>query len=103
MSDWLTVLLTPGCWLQNDPYSREWDRELTWLIDHGHKFVRMGRYNAQIGPYEVWVSNHPYASFTIDAVRPRRATILRAGALLPPLPSEQRRDFPLHRERAEVA
>lgn len=97
----IDVLLTPGCWLQNYPYSRAWDDELTWLLDHGFGFERESRFNAHIADYRVWVSNHPYASFTVDNMRPSRATILRAGRLLSPAPAE--RPFPSDRRYREMS
>lgn len=76
--DYLQVLLTPTCWMQNYPLSKEWDQELTWLLDNRCHFTPVGQYRAQLGNYEVWISNHPYASFTFMELRPRRTTLLRA-------------------------
>jgi hypothetical protein len=80
--DVFAVLVTPNCWIQVDPYSEDWDRELTWLMDNGFTFEWQDNFRAKIADYRVWVRNHPYGSFEIDNKRPRRATILRAGKLL---------------------
>ena len=87
MKMFFRILLTPRCWLQNDPYSKAWDRRLNELMGQ-HKFKLDGDECcvAKIGDLKVWIENHPYSSFTIwrDAsgnrinVRPSRATILRA-------------------------
>lgn len=79
---YLGVICTPSCWIQNERFSREWDTELTWLLDHGFRFYDATTYYALIGPYNVWIGNHPYASFTIDKWRPSRRTVLRAGRIL---------------------
>jgi hypothetical protein len=78
---WLRVLLTPGCWFQNKPYSSAWDRKLRELL-RDHDFTHIDQYTAQLGPYIIWISNHPYASMTLyqrGMGRPRRITILEAG------------------------
>ncbi len=83
MKYWLKVLLTPNCWLQLQDYSPVWDAQLRHLLDSGVKFgdVSHTGCSAKIGKYEVWIENHPYASFTPYQglkFRPSRATILRA-------------------------
>lgn len=79
----LRVLFTPSCWIQNQPYSKGWDAELRRLLAT-QKFEPIDSFTAKIGDWEVWIENHPYASFTIHngrypRVRPSRATILAAG------------------------
>jgi hypothetical protein len=78
-ASFLAVLTTPSCWLQNHPFCPEWDVELNRLM-RTERFVNADKYTAEIGGHEVWVANHPYASFTLrrHEVRPSRATILRA-------------------------
>lgn len=76
--DWLAILCRPGYWLQNDQLSLDWDRELTWLLDNGYHFEPVNGYESRIGNYTVWTENHPYASFTLNKLRPHRITILRA-------------------------
>lgn len=73
------VITTPECWIQGSLYSVEWDKELIRLISDG-QFTDIDNYTAKIGGHLVWVSNHPYGSFTLTpiGVRPRRSTILRA-------------------------
>ena len=82
MKDFLRVLLTPSCWVQNCSYSRMWDAHLQELIAK-ETFVSIGHYTAKIGGITVWVANHPFASFTPHGlpflnVRPSRATLLKA-------------------------
>lgn len=73
------VLLHPNYWLQNHPYSPEWDEELNRLIAT-ETFTEYDGYTAKLGKHLVWVANHPYASMTIRylEVRPRRRTIYLA-------------------------
>lgn len=83
MKYWLKVIFTPACWIRNGAYSEAFDAELTRLLDNGATFENYDRFTAQIGHLTLWVENHPYASFTpydlaMNAVRPSRATILRA-------------------------
>lgn len=77
----LRVLVTPSCWLQNYPYSTAWDAELRRLMNT-NCFVCEDRYTALLDGRRIWISNHPYASFTpyweIARVRPSRSTILEA-------------------------
>ena len=79
-ADVVRVLLCPACWLQNGSFSAEWDVALTDQLDRGVPFmpIEFSQLRATIGPFEVWVGNHPYASFTCHDLRPRRATVLRA-------------------------
>lgn len=76
----VAVLLSQGCWDCHYPYSRQWDRELTKLME-SERFKVRDRYTAYLGGLEIWISNHPYASFHIykgPQVRPSRKTILKA-------------------------
>lgn len=82
LRDWLAVLLTPSCWLQNCALDAGWDRELRWLLDNGYRFHDIDKYHARIGDYEVWIANYPYAAFRYGDIRPRRATIIRAWKVL---------------------
>ena len=77
----LRVLLTPSCWLTNDPYDEEWDRALRDLMAK-HRFRNRSEYTAHLGPLEIWVANHPFASMSpyrpTASIRPKRITILQA-------------------------
>jgi len=83
MEDWIRVLVTPSCWVQNYSYSRVWDMKLQKLLDN-HKFVpvRGGSHINKLGEQEVWTANHPYASmrpYSPDIpIRPSRITMLKA-------------------------
>lgn len=90
LRNFFRVLFTPGCWIQNDhEFSQAWDVELNYLLDT-YTFANFDRFTAMLGRQEVWVANHPYASFRpIPSgsdlplyIRPSRSTILRAGDLL---------------------
>ncbi len=82
----LHVMITPSCWLQNEAYDDKWDKQLNQAIDLRIPFRDIQEHNALILDKEVWISNHPYASFTIDIkktfrcqrARPSRAVILKA-------------------------
>lgn len=76
----LDIICRPSYWVQNNSLSIEWDRELTWLLDHGFHFrpIDGKKHEVQLGPYIVWIANHPYASFRFRQLRPMRRTILRA-------------------------
>ncbi len=87
--DVIAVLTTPSCWIQNEPYSPAWDAECRRLLMEKVPLVRKDRYHGTWGPYDVWLENHPYASFTLyncDAElkhgRPSRSVILRAYSLI---------------------
>jgi hypothetical protein len=79
MINFLRVIFTPSCWIQNNPYCAAWDAELKRLVET-EKFVFLNRHHAKIGKHTVWIANHPYASFSVDGcdIRPSRSTILRA-------------------------
>lgn len=75
------VLLTPGCWLQNERYSPALDARLRTLLE-SEKFTKITNHTACIGNLVLWTANHPYASFTPEIgpkCRPSRATILDAA------------------------
>jgi len=82
-NDWfasvLWVITNPSCWLQNYGYAQEWDDELNRLM-RVECFANITEHTARIGGHEVWIANHPYASFTLRRhdVRPSRTTIYRA-------------------------
>jgi hypothetical protein len=75
-------VLTPSCWHQNNPYSPALDRLLNDFLDARLPFEPISPYEVKLGGWTWWIANHPFASFGIDGMRPRRATILRAGAAL---------------------
>lgn len=79
ITDILRVVLTPSCWMQNGPYSAGWDMKLRRLMANG-KFTPNDKFTVYIGGVQVWIANHPYASFTpcFSEARPSRITILNA-------------------------
>ena len=79
---WIRVLLTPSCWIQIQPYAEAWDRKLSELMAK-ERFQPLDEYTAKIGPFTVWIGNHPYSSMTLYKgpgyeLRPSRITVLRA-------------------------
>lgn len=80
MFDFLRVLFTPSCWFQNNGYSKDWDSDLQELMTK-HQFTDRGVFTAKLGGFDVWIANHPYASFSPAGcgVRASRITILKAA------------------------
>lgn len=81
---WLIqVLLTPRCWGRVGRYSKEWDRQLRVNMML-FKFEPLIPYRAvsQLGTLNVWICNHPYASFSEDKTEYLQVTIV-------PLPSRR--------------
>lgn len=84
-------IVHPGYWVMNYPYNKAWD---DFLIDElskpDFKFERIELYTAFVAGIEVWIGNHPYASFVPwnnktfkkVSIRPSRATIVLAGRAL---------------------
>lgn len=66
MSNFLWVLFHPSYWLVTGDggYSEQLDASLNKLLDESAKFDVKDAYHAQLGSYELWYRNHPYASFS---------------------------------------
>lgn len=64
LARWLFGLLVPLYWIQNTSYDEAWDLECRRLLDQGTKIKRGAGYTASFGNHTLWVTNHPYASFT---------------------------------------
>lgn len=79
----LLFIFRPDYWLMNNRFNKEWDDELKSLLDN-YSFRNTGGHYADLGDTKIWVSNHPYASFTKDGndKRPSRLTIWRAKKIL---------------------
>lgn len=75
----ITIICNPGYWTMNDQYSPEWDFTLNVLMT-SEKFKANNDFHAKLGKYNIWIVNHPYASFTCNEFhgRPSRITIMRA-------------------------
>lgn len=56
--DWLR--LWPRFWIQNKKTFLPWDRALNRALDT-HLITQVGAHTCQVGPFEVWISNYPYA------------------------------------------
>lgn len=76
-------LLTPNMWLRNhgtDQALDEWFRE---CLSEGVYFTHIGAHTATLKGIEVWIVNHPYASFTVGGSGlPSRLTAYRLQKLL---------------------
>lgn len=74
-------LFRPSYWHQLYTIDMRWDAELNQLLDK-HEFTDIGQYTVRLGDAVIWISNHPYASFTNynrrDYHMARRRTIWRA-------------------------
>lgn len=70
-------------WLLNHRYSAGYDAALLALMDK-HKFHSLTEYTVMLGDCKLWISGHPFASFSLMAgsgrigIRPSRKTILLA-------------------------
>lgn len=77
----LQFLFMPHYWIMNNPYNKQVDEYLNELLDR-YNFTNIDDYTANLGPAEIWITNHPYSSMTIREVssshRPSRLTIQRA-------------------------
>ena len=72
--------LSPSYWVRNQRTSPAWDAELNRLIDAGERFTKISQFRATIGGHSVWISSHPYASFTLEPrdIGVSRSTVARA-------------------------
>lgn len=80
---WL-VFRHPTCWVRCEPTCKTWDAYLRSLIGR-YQFSEIKQHTAQLGPVTLWISNHPYASFTPELKFypvPSRATAIRLGKKL---------------------
>tara|TARA_R110000765_G_scaffold7963_2_gene25959 strand:- start:2532 stop:2987 length:456 start_codon:yes stop_codon:yes gene_type:complete len=73
----LITIFNPAYWFQTQRYVDSWDRALNKVLDED-EITSLDDYYAQIGRWRVWITNHPYASYTHNGSRPRRTTIVRA-------------------------
>jgi len=55
------IALMPWHWIQDTPYSKEWDRAINYLLDQGHKPKNIDRHTADLGPFTIWISNFSFA------------------------------------------
>ena len=75
------VLFHPSYWIQIKEYSKIYDKALNKILKE-YEFKQQCDYYTKLGPYSIWIKNHPYGSYTIkiDGVeyRPSRMTIAKA-------------------------
>jgi len=75
---YLRVLLNPKTWLTVGNYDGKWNYELLELMEN-HKFKKRGQFTVKLGDREIWISNHPYASFSIYEYNPETFKVVRGG------------------------
>ena len=75
---WLRTL-SPRYWVQIYPTDYVWDAILRNLLET-ETFVKETQCTCQLGPYSVWTSSHPHASFRPDgmSILPTRRTRILA-------------------------
>ena len=80
----LQFLFKPSYWLMNYSYNKEVDLLINELLDK-YEFSNLDEngYTCQLGKATIWVSNIPYAAFTLydtplEYYRPSRLTIKKA-------------------------
>ena len=85
----IRVTIDPRYWIRNSKYSREWDIQLRKEIEDNPVFEATNtgiKYDVILNDRCIWVSNHPYASWTIrngpDVMPSRRTTYLANKALI---------------------
>ena len=74
------ILFTPSIWIRNGKTSFFWDAQLKEAMKK-HKFVLKDGYAiASLGELDIWIANHPHASFTpaFADLFPKRSTVLEA-------------------------
>jgi hypothetical protein len=81
---WFFVFMFKGeYWDPLYKQDRTWDTELNDLLDN-YDFIEIKEHTAKLGNYEIWISNHPFASFSNyssshdSKILPLRRTRLRA-------------------------
>lgn len=80
------VAINPRYWIMNEWYSSKWDKELNDLMERYDFETEPHSYThliVKLGDKQIWVGNHPYASFTDYSVRnipgrPSKLTIYKA-------------------------
>jgi hypothetical protein len=80
------VAINPRYWIMNEWYSSKWDKELNDLMERYDFEAEPHSYThliVKLGNKQIWVGNHPYASFTDYSVRnipgrPSKLTIYKA-------------------------
>jgi hypothetical protein len=77
------VAINPRYWIMDEWYSSKWDKELNDLMER-YDFEAYTHLVVKLGDKEIWVGNHPYASFTDYSSfrnisgRPSKLTIYKA-------------------------
>lgn len=74
---YLFIISHPSYWTNVETINPQFDSILKKLLDEGTMFTQIGSYRAQFGPFELWIENHPYASFKMadgGSVAPARFT-----------------------------
>lgn len=76
-------LLTPTMWIRIHPTDQALDEWFRECLSEGVYFTHIDRCTARLKGVEVWIANHPYASFTVGGSGlPSRLTVYRLQKLL---------------------
>lgn len=81
--EFLFGLFAVGYWNMNYPYNKEYNDWCKEQLENNTNFDFCGSYRVRYGGKELWIENHPYASFTLygnslfKEHRPSRYTIYR--------------------------
>ncbi len=82
--EYLRIITSPSLWISNHPVDMGWDAWLNDAMDW-NEFEIISEHRAEIRGVEVWIGNHPYASFApiapdggVLGILPRRLTRVRA-------------------------
>jgi hypothetical protein len=83
--DTLFALTHPRHWFRNYPTSKELDAWFNEKMQEGQRFYKVRRHTAHYDGTEIWIANHPYASFSLcehPGVLPKRRTVAKLKKLL---------------------
>ncbi len=72
----------PRYWIRNYATSQGLADEINRLLDSGVEFTEIGVHRANLGHLNLWIQNHPYASFERHGCMPDRRTVIRASDAL---------------------
>lgn len=59
----IKIMINPRYLLMNERYCKTWNKELNRLMNE-YSFTNIEEHTTKLGDTTIWISNHPYASFT---------------------------------------
>jgi len=63
--DYIWVLFNPKYWIRLYPYNSQIDKMLLRKMQF-YPFVKENKYTVKLDNINLWIANHPYASFTVQ-------------------------------------